>query len=172
MYVIAITNFIIPRVTPNDDCINQYVITNKKDSSILLTDTVSYVTVELPKFRKDLKSLATDADFMLYAIKHIGELETMPTEYCGQGLDKLFEMCSFAAMTVAQQRQYLAELMAEMDEGSRMASAWNHGIAEGEARGRAEGKAEVATKLKAKGVPVDIISEATGLSVEQIAELK
>ncbi len=41
----------------------------------------------------------------------------------------------------------------------------------GKIEGREEGKIETAKVLKAKGVPIDIIAESTGLSEEKIKSL-
>lgn len=38
--------------------------------------------------------------------------------------------------------------------------------------GKVEGKVEVATVLLAKGLDINLISEATGLTIQQINELK
>ena len=46
------------------------------------------------------------------------------------------------------------------------------GLAEGKAEGKVEGKAEVARKMLAAGMPVEQITEFTGLSAEQLAALK
>ena len=54
------------------------------------------------------------------------------------------------------------------------------GLAEGRAEGRAEGLAEgelsksldVARQMKAEGLPVEMIARCTGLSIEQIEDLK
>ena len=166
VYMIAITNFIIPKVKPNPNLINQYVISNKNDSSQVLTDNVTYVTVELPKFTKEEDNLKTPADLMLFAIKNMDSLKEMPEIYQGSGLEKMFELCRFAAMMTPEQRQYLSEFMAKLDEGSRLASAINQGRAEGEAK-----LAAVAVKLKAKGMKAAEISELTGLPAEQIESL-
>ena len=45
------------------------------------------------------------------------------------------------------------------------------GRAEGEAKGRAEGVASVAVNLLRQGMDIEIIANATGLSVESIREL-
>jgi predicted transposase/invertase (TIGR01784 family) len=42
------------------------------------------------------------------------------------------------------------------------------GIEEGKLEGRFEGKLEVARKLAARGISSDVITESTGLSVDQI----
>ena len=46
------------------------------------------------------------------------------------------------------------------------------GREEGLAEGKSEGKAEVARKMLAAGMPEEQITEFTGLSAEQLADLK
>ena len=50
--------------------------------------------------------------------------------------------------------------------------AVEEGLAEGRAEGRAEANLETALKFRNLGVAVEIISEATGLSVEEIKQLQ
>ena len=45
------------------------------------------------------------------------------------------------------------------------------GLAKGRAEGLAEGRIETARNMKAKGLPVDLIAECSGLSPEEIANL-
>ena len=171
VYVIGITDFILRGVPENPDVINVYSIRNEKYLDFTLSDKVTYVTVELPKLQKTLEELESPADFLLYAIRNIGQMREMPKQFEGQGLDKLFELCRFARMTEDQQRQYLAEFMAELDEGSRLATAIDEGRTEGRAEGRAEGLTEgraegasaerqrIAEILRNSGVSEEIISK-------------
>ncbi len=46
------------------------------------------------------------------------------------------------------------------------------GEARGEAKGRAEGKAETALAMLANGLDIALVSKCTGLSEQQIRELK
>ena len=163
MYVIGITDFILKGIPYNDEIINQYGIINKKHLDISLCNELTYVTVELPKLKKTINQLETPADFMLYAVRNIGEMKDMPEEYKDKGLEKMFEICKFANMTIEEQRQYLAEFMAEVDEKSRLRTALNDGIA--------KGRAEVAKSLREKGIPISTIAEACGLSEEQVMAL-
>lgn len=165
--MIGITNFELRRIKKNTNFINSYRLLNTKDSGIEFTDTVSYVTVELPKFKKDLQQLKTDAERLFFTLKHIGTMKRMPAEFAGTPLEKLFRLCSFANMDMRIQMDYIREWMAQVDERSRMRTAQ----AEAEARGEAKGKTEMAKALKEMGVPADKISKASGLSTELIAAL-
>lgn len=124
---------------------------------------------------------------MIYLIIHMGEFTEMPKEYEGKGFEKLFEVSKFASMIPEEQRQYIAELMKELDQESQLATAWNDGVREGEAKGYAEGvsegkaigisegeanaKLETARKFLQLGVSAELISQATGLSLEEIRAL-
>lgn len=74
-------------------------------------------------------------------------------------------------MTPELQDRYFREFMFEMDQKSRMRTAREDGIAEGEARGRAEGRADTARAMKARNYPIQDIVDITGLTQDQIAEL-
>ena len=52
-----------------------------------------------------------------------------------------------------------------------LAKGREEGRAEGLAKGLAKGRAETARNMKAKGLPVDLIAECSGLSPEEIAKL-
>lgn len=161
--VIGICNFILEGVPSNDNMINCYSVRNDRDTGIVFTDKVNYITVELPKLKKTLDELKTPADYLFYAISNIWQMREMPQEYVGTGLEKLFELSRFAAMMDTEQRQYIAELMAELDQGSREKTAWDHGLE--------RGKSETARELKRLGISTDIICQATGLTPEEVAQL-
>ena len=59
----------------------------------------------------------------------------------------------------------------EKRRNGELAAAREDGIAEGHARGHAEAKIEMAIKLKALGVDIDTIVQATGLDRETIENL-
>ena len=169
--MIGITNFELRRIKKNTNFINSYKLLNTKDAGIEFTDTVSYVTVELPKFKKKLSELQTDAERLFYTLKHIGTMKEMPAEFAGTSLEKLFRLCSFANMDMRIQMDYIREWMAQVDERSRMRTAKAEAEAKGEAKGRAEEKAAMAKRLRDMGIPVSNIAQASGLTPEEIAAL-
>ena len=160
IYMIAITDFIIPDIKPNDELINHYTIRNIRDNGIEFTDSIHYVTVELPKLPATLSEVKDKAQWILYTIKHIGKMQTMPEEYRKTYLEKIFGLSNFAAMSELTQRQYLAMFMAELDEKSRLRTA------------REEGLATVAIRMLAEGLDDALIAKCTGLSPEKIASLR
>ena len=55
----------------NDRMLNCYRLRNIQDTNTELTRSLSYVTVELPKFTKSLDELETVADKIFYSLTHI-----------------------------------------------------------------------------------------------------
>ena len=176
LYVIGITDFIIPGIPANADLINYYSIRNVKDNGITFTDSVHYVTVELPKLTQTLSNVKDTPEWILYTIKHIGTMKQMPEEYRDSYLEKIFELSKFAAMDELTQEEYLARYMFELDEKSRMRTAENAGLEKGRAEGRAEGHLEgqrdVACRMLEKGLDPDVIAELTALSLDEIRSLQ
>ena len=175
LYVIGILDFLLPGVKKNSEVVNHYSLRNDRDDGIMLTDTLHYVTIELPKFHKDIEELDSQLDNMLYLFRNLGEMKEIPAYFKDKNLDRLFETTMFANMTPELQDRYFREFMYEMDQKSRMRTAREDGIAEGEAIGEARGEAigleKTAKAMKAKHYDISEIIEITGLSEEQINNL-
>jgi predicted transposase/invertase (TIGR01784 family) len=167
LYVIGILDFLLPGVRENPEVVNHYSLRNDRDDGIMLTDTLHYVTIELPKFNKQLDELDGQLDNMLYLFCNLGRMKEIPVYFKDKNLDKLFETTMFANMTQEQQDRYFREFMYEMDQKSRMRTAREDGIAEG----RAEGRADTARAMKARGMDTALIADITGLTQDQIAKL-
>ena len=88
LYIVGITDFIVPGVISNDDMINHYTIRNVKDNGVELTDSVHYITVELPKLNMSLPEAKDTPNWILFTIKNIGKMKEMPTEYKGSYLER------------------------------------------------------------------------------------
>ena len=167
IYVIGILDFLLPGVRENSEVVNHYSLRNDRDDGITLTDALHYVTIELPKFRKKLSELESTLDRLLYLFRYLGTMEEIPNELIGKNLEGIFELTKFANMTQELQDRYFREFMYEMDQKSALRTARNSGIAEGEAIG----EARVIKAMKAKGLDTALISEITGLGIEQIEKL-
>ena len=177
LYMVGITDFVVPGVISNDDLINHYTIRNVKDNGIEFTDSVHYITVELPKLDRTLTEVKDTPEWILYTIKNMGKMREMPSEYCGSYLEKMFRLSNFASMDEMSQREYLARYMWEVDQRSQLRSARNEGLAKGHAEGLAEGQAkghveglrETARRMLSKGIDIETISDLTTLSPDEIS---
>ena len=97
----------------------------------------------------------------------MGQFKDRPKFLSDKNLDKLFEISMFANMETEAQSKYLDEMMWEIDQRA----VRKYARMKGEAEGRTKGRAEVALAMKKRKMDIKIISELTGLTPEQIAEL-
>ena len=99
------------------------------------------------------------------------------------GLKKLFEQAEIARYSESERRQYYESQKEYWDYYSTMSTSYNKGHAKGRAEGRAEGLAEGlaegrseermanARRMKELGIDRSVISQVTGLTVEEIETL-
>ena len=91
------------------------------------------------------------------------------------GLKKLFEQAEIARYSESERRQYYESQKEYWDYYSTMSTSYNKGHAKGRAEGLAEGRTEErmanARRMKELGVERSVISQVTGLTVEEIEAL-
>ena len=90
--------------------------------------------------------------------------------------DRLFEEAEIARFTPQEQREYEASKKAYRDIKNSVDTAKREGIAEGMEKGMKQGmkqrSLEIARNLLSLGLPIDQITQATGLTEEEIELLK
>lgn len=191
VYVISILNFTMRERQTTDSVINQFKLLNCADKNKSFTDSVSFYTVELPKFNKNESELSSFTEQMIWAIKNMGDLEHLPVNFSGDNFDKLFAICNFTAMTEDEQYKYLLKFHERLERNSELRTARNNaikmgreeglqqglqeglqqGLQEGIQQGRLAEKLEMAKNLKSEGIPFDTIIRCCGLSIEEIEAL-
>ncbi len=186
VYGIFITNFHLKDILNRDEAVSEYVLKNR-DNNEVFTDKFRMFFIDLLAFKKKGEAeLETDLDKWIFNIKNMGTMTTTPKMAALAPFDRLYSLAEVAAMPKRQRIQYEASLKRYWDylsyketlrnERKRdRAEARAEGLAEGRAEGMAEGvkqeKVSNARNLKALGVPCETISQATGLSLEDIEKL-
>ena len=175
IYTIGILDFELEGVSKSNRIIRHFSIREDEDDQGPFTDSVHYITVELPKFKKGVSNLTTTQDFMLYLIQNSGDMKEIPKEFVGKGFDKLLETCKFANMTEEEQMTYVRRMKVEWDRENQLNYAESRGEARGMAQGLAQGREQerlkTARAMKARGMEVSVIADITGLTPEQIVNL-
>jgi len=85
--------------------------------------------------------------------------------------DFSFEQAEIAKFTPRERQEYEESMKEYRDYYNTVETAHNNGHAEGLAKGRNEEKIENARKMKSLGLGVDIISQVTGLSPDEVNAL-
>ena len=143
-------------------------------------DKLEFIYVEIAKFNKTLEQLDTLYEKWLYALKNLYKLTQRPKELCDKVFDRLFEEAEIAKFTPQEIREYEASKKAYRDIKNSIDTAKQEGKQEGLAEGMELGmekgmnqKAlDIARKMLSKGMEDATIMEITGLTREQLMQLK
>lgn len=188
VYVVNILDFCMVGDLDNGKVKTVYRL-YEENSHVLLTDRVTFIFIELPKFKKSINELDGNVlEGVYFCFKNMAALEERPKVLSHQIFTKIFEVSELYNMDEYTRDKVLHKMTTERDLRNQMAYARKvaveeglaegraEGLAEGRAEGLAEGRAEAnleaALKFRNLGVAVEIISEATGLSVEEIKQLQ
>ncbi len=127
----------------------------REENGESISETLNFVFVELPKFKKKIGNLKTLLDKGLFALKNIKKLQRMPSFYAGTAFELLFSTAELAKLSKEEQRMIDLEQMRKwdayairkyaietghkegFDAGHR--EGWQDGIREGRKEGRQEG---------------------------------
>jgi predicted transposase/invertase (TIGR01784 family) len=139
--------------------------------------------IELSKFNKTEEELETVVDQWTYLLKNAAQLDEVPAQIKTPELKDAFDLLEQGTWSKAELEKHERELDAIRVERSVLRTAREEGVEEGFEKGREEGREEgmekgrleekLSTAQKMLGrFDVNEIAEFTGLTVEQIEELK
>jgi len=132
-------------------------------------DYFSVHFVELPKYDNDTNNVKTTLERWITFLNKAGELnkDNLPKELATDEIKKAIEELNIMYLDEKEKAYYERQQILLMDEKARLESAENKGKNEG----KIEKSIEIARNFKADGIPYNIISKNTGLSIEQIEKL-
>ena len=143
----------------------------------ILTDRLELVIIELPKARRMYKTNSnnTICQWMLF-LDNPNQKEVVQIMKENKDINKAID--ELEQVSGNERLRRIAELKEKYirDEQASIAYAQNEGYRQGEEKGKAEGKTEqnmkIAKKLLKKQMSTKDIAEVTGLSLEEIEDLK
>jgi predicted transposase/invertase (TIGR01784 family) len=120
---------------------------------------LTFIYLEMPKFNKTVDELETRFDKWLYVIRNLNRLDKVPDKLRERVFEKLFETAEIAKFTPDQIRsedslKYYRDLKNSLDTAKE------------------EGKVEVAKEMIKAGETIEKIIRYTGLTRQQIEQLK
>ena len=183
VYTIGILNFVFDADKDDENYYHhvvQLMDVNKKE---VFYDKLTYIYLEMPKFRKAEDELQNMTDKWLYALKNLPRLLERPKALQERIFSKFFEVAEVAALSKEEYAKYWESENVFYDNEGDFRTAdfkgYTRGVIEGRAEGRPEGRAEgaqkkaldIARNLKAMGFCIDDIVKASGLTVEEVKAL-
>ena len=133
-------------------------------------DKLTFIYLEMPRFKKSEEELLTHFDKWLYVLKHLDRLQDIPKKLREKIFKKLFTQAEIAKLNPQEMKTYDESLKVYWDNYSVIQTAKHEGREQGK-RERDVEDVEIAKELKRNGVSVDVIALSTGLTKEQIEKL-
>jgi len=168
VYTIAILDFVFDEDKQD---------TNKFRYDIKLTDTetkevfynkLTFIYLEMPKFNKTVDELETRFDKWLYVIRNLNRLDKKPEKLRERIFEKLFETAEIAKFTPDQVRSYEDSLKYYRDLKNSLDTAREEGLQ----AGIEKEKLDMAKNALKMGLSVEDIIQLTGLSRQDINQIK
>lgn len=199
VYVINILNFNLDANRGIKNVKTVYRLYEEQTGN-LLTGKLTFIFLELKKFDKSIDELDGDIlEGIYFCFKHLPELKEKPEALDHEVFTRIFQVTELLEMDNETRNKVLARMTTERDLRNQMAYARKEaieeghaeglakglaeGLAEGLAKGRAEGRAEglakgesdaktaIASKLIAKGMKLEEVSEITGLTIVELNQI-
>ncbi len=140
----------------------------KNEQNLVFYDNLTFVNIEMPKFRKLEQELENEFDKWLYFIKNLENFKHIPEKLKNRIFEKTFRTAEIAQFVPAQMDAYQNSLKYYRDMKNVVETSFFEGLLEG----KMEGKQEIALNLLAMGLSVFPVVQATGLSESEIEKLR
>ena len=164
VYTVGILNFVFPDDEYPDNCMHHEIKLMDTADKHVFYDKLTFVYLEMPKFRKTEEELETMFDKWLFALRNLTRLMERPKALQERIFTRLFEQAEIAKLNPQELLDYEESVKVYRD----LFNVVNTAERKGREEGRAEEKMDIARKMKNMGMDVDLIAQATGLTAEDI----
>lgn len=108
----------------------------------------------------------------MYLLKHMHEMDTIPDKFSTPEFKRLFILAKIGNFTAKEYEQYLQSMKDMSDYYNIIDTAAEEAEKRGEMRGEMREKMRMARKLLAMGLPLEQVSEATEMPIDEISALE
>ncbi len=148
----------------NQTIINWFLLKERTNLELVLTEDLQMIYIELPKFKKSsVEELDSGIDIWLYLLKHSQTLtqeDTMKLKNKLPDLKNAFGTLELYATDPEKQRELEVRLRSDENFAYEMAARYELGVE--------RGKLEIARKMMEKGEPIQKILEYSNLSMDDL----
>ena len=183
VYTVAILDFVFPDKEYADDNLRHEVKLLDVDDKHVFYDKLTFLYLEMPKFTKKEDELRTMYDKWLFVLHNLSRLMKRPAALQERVFTRLFEQAEIARYSPKERMKYEDSLKVYRDlknvidtaelKGQRKGfeQGRKQGIEQGRKQGSVGERKKIAKTMKALGMSLESISQATGMTIEDIAAL-
>ena len=184
VYTIGILDFVFDEDKNDPDKFRYDIKLSDIDTNKIFYEKLTFVYLEMPKFKKTEDELVSNFDKWLYFLRHLNRLDEIPERLRNRIFEKAFSSAEIAKFTKDQFVNYEESLKQYRDLKNSLDTAFDDGkvegeqigiakgeqigIAKGEQIGIAKSKREIAINLLGLNLSHEQIAAATGLTLAEI----
>ena len=176
VYTVGVLNFVFDEDKDDEEYYHHEVKLMDVGRKEVFYEKLTFIYLEMPKFRKREEELETLFDKWMFVLKNLATLLERPAALQERVFKRLFETAEIARFSESEMRDYEESLKNLRDLGNVLNTAKEEGRKEGRKEGIEEGEKrksmEMALRMRDDGMPLEVIAKYTGLSVEEIQNLK
>ena len=166
-YFIGILDF---TVSQNLNYMSRHRVLDVETGENIIQD-IEFNFIELPKFNKKQDELTSIIDQWVYFIKNAENLDVIPENLTEDALKIAYTVADQHSWSKQELDDYNKIFIREADDKGKITLAEKRGKIEGIKEGIKEGKIETAKNLKNLGISIEVISQSTGLTKEEIENI-
>ena len=166
VYGIYFVNFLLDKNEPDEHFCKDIAMIDKHTGKVF-NNKFRQIYIELPRFMKSEADCNNFLEYWIYNLVNMNKLNEISFKDRKAIFDRLEQVASQANLTDEERARLEEDWKNYNDFFNTVDFAKDEGRAEGELMKQLE----IAKKMKAKGQPLDLIVEFTGLSIEEIEKL-
>ena len=172
VYTVGVLNFVFDEDKDDEEYYHHEVKLMDVGRKEVFYEKLTFIYLEMPKFRKREEELETLFDKWMFVLKNLATLLDRPAALQERVFKRLFETAEIARFSESEMRDYEESLKNLRDLGNVLNTAKEEGRKEGIEEGEKRKSMEMALRMRDDGMPLEVIAKYTGLSVEEIRNLK
>ena len=168
VYTIGLLDFVFDDHKNEPEKIIHKIKLSDIEKHTVFYNKLTYIYIEMPKFIKTENELKTTFDKWLFVLRHLPDLQNRPKALQERIFEKLFKTAEIAKFSQKERQEYEDSLKYYRDLVNTVDTAEQ----DGKEKGKKEKALEIAKNLIRAGVELNVIIKSTGLTQEEIENLK
>lgn len=166
VYTVGILDFVFDDSNDNTKVVTQVKLTD--ENCKVFHDKLTFIYLEMPNFNKKEEELESNFDKWLYVLKHLPDLQGRPQKLQERIFERFFKQAEIANFSQEDRANYVKSLKYYRD----IKNVVDTSFMEGERVGERKKAQDIVIKLLETNLSIESISEATGLTKDEIKALQ
>jgi len=170
VYSISILDFLLDEKDNAEKYFHKIKLVDTETCQIF-SDKLTFVYLEMPKFKKEPDELLNKFEKWLFLLKHLPRLENLPVKMQEKIFKKVMNVAELSKLNREERAAYEHSLKNYRDLQNVKDTYFQEGKLEGILEGEKKGKVEAALNARKQCLPMDVIVAITQLNEEELKKI-